>query len=203
MSFIFKALCVLPPLVLSVMIHEIAHGYIAGKFGDPTAKQSGRISLNPIKHIDPVMTILLPGFLILIGSHFVFGGAKPVPVNPMYFKNPRRDMAWVALAAIFLGFFEIFRDIFLQEDPALAVIVCGSWIVYGFIINIILGTFNLIPVPPLDGGRIAVGVLPITLAKKLASLERFGLVIIILLLASGWLEKILEPVISFFSNYLN
>jgi Zn-dependent protease len=208
--FIFiKIIGIVPPLLFSVVIHEIAHGWAASKLGDPTAKQLGRITLNPIKHIDPVLTILTPAFLFLVGSPFIFGGAKPVPVNPMNFKNPRRGMAWVALAGpvsnfILAAMFLVAAKLYLFFAPALVkvlspwiLVIFVIWISQGFLINIVLGIFNLFPVPPLDGGRIAVGFLPIPIAKKVAGLERFGIAIVFALLLTGVMDSFLRPVLMF------
>lgn len=180
---------------------------MANKLGDPTAKALGRITLNPLKHIDPMMTIILPGILILSGSPFIFGGAKPVPVNPFNFKHPRRDMAYVAMAGPITNFIIAALTLFvgkiiisyfpfvLNMLPPTAMLVFLLWIAQSFLINIVLGMFNLLPIPPLDGGRIAVGFLPIELARKVAGLERWGLVIVVGLLFSGVLDKILHPLV--------
>lgn len=204
---IIKILGFVPPLLIAVILHEIAHGWVAYKLGDPTAKQLGRITLNPIKHIDPMMTIILPGILLLSGSPFLFGGAKPVPVNPYNFKHPRRGMAYVAmagpitnfiLAALTLLFGKLVLSFFpfiFNLLPTGALLVFLLWIAQGFLINVILGLFNLLPIPPLDGGRIAVGFLPLELARKIAGLEKWGLIIVMGLLFSGVLDKVLNPLI--------
>jgi Zn-dependent protease len=195
-----------PPLIVAVVLHEIAHGYVAKMLGDPTAKNLGRLSLNPLKHIDPVMTILLPGLLILSHSPVVFGGAKPVPVNPRYFKNPRRGMAIVAIAGPIVNFclaglfwlaFRGFGGLSLEASPfpQYVSMLLLAWFLQSILINLVLGTFNLIPIPPLDGGRIAVGFLPLAIAKQYAKLERFGLLLVFALLYSGAFEKILRPMV--------
>src|SRR6476620_2602416 len=174
------------PVRLAITLHEAAHAFVARFLGDDTASKLGRVSLNPFKHIDPVGTILLPGLLLLAQSPFLFGYAKPVPVKFAALRNPRRDMAWVAAAgpamnialAIIaaLGFHLIG---FLPADS-------GQWVAENLknalIINVVLAIFNLFPLPPLDGGRIAVGLLPDVLAKPLARMERYGMIILIALL---------------------
>jgi len=194
-------------LLMAAILHEIAHAITAEKLGDPTARKLGRISLNPIRHIDPFLTIILPGVLILSGSHVIFGGAKPVPVNPNYFSSPRRGMALVAaagpisniiLAALgfallqFLGFSGALRSM-----PHMAVYFIAVTLIQWIIINIILAAFNLFPLPPLDGGRIVTGLLPKKLAASYARVEPFGLLIIFALLYTGVIESYLNPMIGF------
>lgn len=214
LSILLHALILLPPLFLAVLLHEVAHGYVAERLGDPTARRLGRITLNPLPHIDPVLTLLMPATLLLLGSPFVFGGAKPVPVNPLHFRNPRRGMAYVALAGPVTNFLLAtvlwvvllgLRLLPISETsgfPPAALAALGLlvlWVEHGVLINIVLGTFNLLPIPPLDGGRIAVGFLPIDLARRWAKLERWGLLIVIILLSSGTVARILDPIIRFFA----
>ncbi|MCC6954783.1 MAG: site-2 protease family protein [Deltaproteobacteria bacterium] len=204
-SVFLKFLVLGPPLVVAVVLHEVAHGYAAYKLGDPTAKNLGRITLNPIKHIDLWMTILLPSMLILAGSPVIFGGAKPVPVSAGYFSNPRLGMAIVAIAGPLTNFaLAILFALLLRlgfgvptagDTPSFVSAIVTQWLLYSVIVNVVLGTFNLIPVPPLDGGRIAVGLLPRALALPLARLERYGLLIIFALLASGYLDRIIGPIL--------
>ena len=195
-----------PPLIAAVVLHEVAHGWIAEKLGDPTARSLGRITLNPLRHIDPVMTLLLPGLLILSGSPIVFGGAKPVPVNPAYFKNPRRGMALVAVAGPITNFllasvcyvlFQTFARTPLDSIPLphSVSVLLGTWLLHSILINLVLGLFNLIPVPPLDGGRIAVGFLPLPIARRYARIERWGLPIVFLILYSGIFTQVLGPLV--------
>lgn len=195
-----------PPLLVAVILHEIAHAWVAEKLGDPTARKLGRITLNPLRHIDPVMTILLPGLLILSGSPVVFGGAKPVPVNPFHFRNPRQGMAIVAiagpvtnflLAGISLILFQSIGKVPLSEFPLPTdvTLLFGRWLLHSILINLILAIFNLIPIPPLDGGRILVGFLPLPMARKIAKLERWGLLLVFFVLYSGIFQHVLGPIV--------
>lgn len=190
------------PVILAITLHEAAHGYAALALGDDTAKKAGRLSLNPLRHVDRVGTILLPGFLLLtqllLWSHvwFMFGWAKPVPVSAFKFRNPRRGMAVVASAGpamnfglAFLGalFMPLPRNLDLLPggtDPLDAALsqhpIVASFLLYFILSNLVLGLFNLLPIPPLDGGRIAVGVLPEGLARRWAGVERLGILFVVL-----------------------
>ncbi len=191
------------PILFAITLHEAAHGWVANKLGDPTAKNLGRITVNPIKHIDPVGTIVVPLFLAMI-SPFVLGWAKPVPVEPRYFKSPLLDMALVAVAGPVSNFFmACFWAMFIQL--ALMSLDHSSLLVFlaemgknGIIINIVLMVLNLLPIPPLDGSRVVAGILPPRLALPFMQLERFGMIIILLLLVSGILGKIMWPIVQHF-----
>lgn len=195
------------PILFAITLHEAAHGWVANKLGDPTAKRLGRITINPIKHIDPVGTVVVPLFLAMI-SPFVMGWAKPVPVEIRYFKSPLLDMALVAVAGPVSNFImACFWAMFIQL--ALLSLEQSSTLVFltemgknGIIINVVLMVLNLLPIPPLDGGRVVAGVLPTNLAIPFMQLERFGMVIILLLLVSGILGKIMWPIVMHFVDII-
>ena len=191
------------PILFAITLHEAAHGWVANKLGDPTAKKLGRITINPIKHIDPVGTVVVPLFLAMV-SPFVIGWAKPVPVEPRYFKSPLLDMALVAVAGPVSNFFmACFWAMYIQlvymflEHSQLLVFLAEMG-KNGIIINIVLMVLNLLPIPPLDGGRVVAGILPPNLAMPFMQLERFGMVIILVLLVSGILCKIMWPIVQQF-----
>lgn len=193
------------PVIFAITVHEAAHGYAAKYFGDSTAERLGRISLNPIKHIDPFGTILLPALTMLAGG-VLFGWAKPVPVNFNQLRNPKKDMFWVAAAgpASNLGmavFWAVMLN-FSQLMQGSAATFFEYMAVVGLQINLILMVLNLIPLPPLDGGRIAVSLLPMDLAMKLARVEKYGFVILIILLFTGLLGKIILPIVNVFLTIL-
>jgi Zn-dependent protease len=171
------------PAVIAITFHEAAHGFAARHFGDDTAWQLGRVTFNPLKHIDPVGTVLLPALLLFLHSPFLFGYAKPVPVNFRALRNPRRDMVWVAAAGpginIVLALMAAFSFHVVGYLPDTVAQWVGENLKNALIINVILAVFNLLPLPPLDGGRIAVGLLPDALASPLARLEPYGMMILI------------------------
>ena len=192
------------PAILAITLHEAAHGYAAKKLGDLTAYQEGRISLNPLKHIDPIGTLVVPAVLLIAsGGKLAFGWAKPVPVNFSRLRNPKSDMFWVAAAGpavnllMAIGWAIVFKLVVTSPvnyftDPALAMAQGG------IVINLVLMVLNLLPIPPLDGGRIAVSLLPNSMAYSLARLEPYGLLIIMLLMVTDILGSIMYPIIGGF-----
>ncbi len=200
------------PVLLAITLHEAAHGYVARHFGDPTAHLAGRITLNPFKHIDPVGTVLVPvGILAMTtmigGSGILFGWAKPVPVNFNRLRNPKGNMLWVAAAGPFMNLVMAFGWALLLKlalvSPDMAYSAAMREMAQaGILINAVLMFLNLLPIPPLDGGRIAVSVLPARLAWQFARIEPYGFPIIILMLFTGVLSAILWPLIGSFQHLL-
>lgn len=194
------------PILLAITVHEAAHGYAAKFFGDLTAEKLGRITLNPFKHVDPVGTILIPAFTIMIGG-ILFGWAKPVPVNYANLRNPRKDMLWVAAAGPLSNFVMAIMWALLLKyantAPSNMMTFVGLMSESGIMVNLVLMVLNLIPMPPLDGGRIAVSALPNSMAMRLAKMERYGFFILIALIPNGLLGKIINPVIGFLNNIIN
>jgi Zn-dependent protease len=194
------------PVLFAITVHEVAHGWMARRFGDPTALMLGRLTLNPFKHIDPVGTVLVPALLLFMGG-FIFGWAKPVPVTPENLRNPERDMAWVAAAGpvsnlimallwglmikitlMVGGFFPSF------VEPLL---LMGQ---FGIAINLVLMVLNLVPIPPLDGSRVVAAFLPGPMAWRYSRFETVGLLVVALLLFSGILGRIIGPPIRFLES---
>ena len=196
------------PMIFAITLHEAAHGYAARHFGDYTAYQAGRISLNPLDHIDPIGTILIPVALVVFtAGQFVFGWAKPVPVNFGNLRDPKRDMLWVAAAGPGANLFMALCWAVLLK---LVVVVPPNYFSYplqqmaagGVLINLGLMMLNLIPIPPLDGGRIAVSLLPHRLAYRFAMIEPYGLIIIVVLLATRVLGAVIWPLVTLCRNLI-
>jgi len=187
------------PVLLGITVHEVAHGWIASKLGDKTAFMLGRLTLNPFKHVDPMGTILIPGLLLLMQAGFIFGYAKPVPVNWKNLRQPKRDMALVAVAGpgsnllMAIAWALLIRLGLLLGEAGAALVYMG---VAGITINIILMVLNLLPLPPLDGGRVLTGLLPGPWAYRLSRIEPYGFFILIGLLVTGILGAVLWPLIS-------
>jgi Zn-dependent protease len=206
-KFLTELIILGPPLLFALTLHELAHGLVANHLGDPTARLAGRLTLNPLKHLDPLGTIAF--FFIK------FGWAKPVPVNPGYFRHPKQDMLWVALAgpATNLGLAVVSAILvkalwlvaaFLPASPLTeavfrplhAMLVASVWI------NLVLAIFNVLPIPPLDGGRILAGLLPDRLAESFKQVERYGFILVLILAFSGLLSKVILPIIRFVNSLL-
>jgi Zn-dependent protease len=186
------------PVVLAITLHEAAHGYVARRFGDSTAWMLGRVTLNPLKHIDPVGTVLVPlGILLLTGGSFLFGWAKPVPVNFGNLRHPKRDMLWVAAAGPGVNFLMALAWALVYGlaggDGASASAALKYMSLTGVFINLSLMVLNLLPILPLDGGRIAVSLLPHSLAVPFSRTEPFGFFIVIALLVTGFLGTLMWP----------
>lgn len=189
------------PMVYAVVVHEIAHGWTAKLLGDETAWRMGRLSLNPIKHIDPIGTIVVPIVLILLAG-FAFGWAKPVPVNFNQLHHPRRDMALVAVAGpaanlLMAVFWALVLKLvtIIPDNTGGFVLAVFYMALFGIMINIVLMVFNLIPLPPADGGRIATGLLPPKAGQVLARIEPYGLIILVILLATGMIGRVMQPLL--------
>ncbi len=200
------------PVVFAITLHEAAHGYVAKMFGDDTAYVLGRVTLNPIKHIDLIGTILVPGLMLLtskllVGVPFVFGWAKPVPVNFGNLRHPKRDMIWVAAAGPAVNFAMAIVWALLSRLVAPS----GLWASDGMYqmtqigigVNLVLMVLNLLPIPPLDGGRIVTGLLPMRAAMVYARIEPYGFAVILLLLFVGWLDRLLSPLVRAANFVLN
>lgn len=190
------------PVLFAITLHEAAHGYTARHFGDPTAYQAGRITLNPLRHIDPIGTVVVPLMILLVSSgDFLFGWAKPVPVDFGRLRNPKKDMLWVAAAGPLSNLAMAFAwALMFKLSLAVPLGVYGDPLLkmslIGISVNVVLLVLNLLPLPPLDGGRIAVSLLPMPLAMRFAQLERWGFPILLLLLFTDVLGKIMAPLVA-------
>ena len=193
-------------LLFSVILHEVMHGLVALKFGDHTAQAAGRLTLNPIPHIDLFGTILLPALLIFTGSPILFGWAKPVPVNPLNFSHIRKGELFVSAAGILANFgLAITAALcyhFLNALPQTFASLLGFLLRYTVTINLVLGAFNLFPIPPLDGSKILLSQLPYNLARQFERLEPYGFIILLILMTGGFLQTILGFFVSLFSSLL-
>ncbi len=204
MTFVQKIAVWVVPLIFAITLHEVAHGWVASRFGDQTAKLMGRLTVNPIKHIDPIGTVVLPLILLALGN-FIFGWAKPVPVSPVNFKQPRLMMALVALAGpianlLMMLFWAIVLKLALlgwQQQNYNWIVPVVLMARVGVFLNLWLALLNLLPIPPLDGGRILSNILPPKLSYYFDRLELYGIIIIIALLASGVLSQVLVPLLRY------
>ena len=209
LSLVQKIIIAAVPIIFAITVHEVAHGWVASKLGDPTAKLAGRLTLNPVKHIDPLGTIAVPLLMIAL-TPFAFGWAKPVPVDWRNLKQPRRDMALVAAAGpganiIMLALWTLLLSVLPTTGAGASYMpaLLSEMAKIGIIINIVLIALNLLPLPPLDGSRIVTAFLSPAAAHKYNMLERWGLPILVLLIFTGVLGKILHPLIGFMLSIVN
>lgn len=200
-QIILQIIILAPPFLFALTLHELAHGYVALRLGDPTAKNAGRLTMNPLKHLDPIGVL---AFIIIR-----IGWAKPVPVDPRYFKEPRQGMLWVSLAGpganVFLAVVSalLFKVLlFLPPIPATIGYPLAAMLKASVWINIMLALFNILPIPPLDGSKILAGVLPPKAARTYERYESYGFIIVLILFLTGVIGKIILPIIDFFYSFL-
>ncbi|HEV2333714.1 MAG TPA: site-2 protease family protein [Gammaproteobacteria bacterium] len=207
-SLVQKIILIAPPVLFAIVFHEVAHGWVANKLGDPTARMLGRLTLNPIKHVDPIGTILIPAALILLHSPFLFGWAKPVPITPQNFAKPRTGMAWVAAAGpasnlLMALVWVAIAWVAAAFSPQLPWITPFYYMgQFGVVANVVLGVLNLFPLPPLDGSRVLTGILPPEGARVMYRIEPYGLFIVFALMATGILGMLLWPIMNVLINLL-
>lgn len=193
-------LLTIPFFFAAIIIHEFSHGWVADKLGDPTAKYSGRLTLNPLAHVDPFGTVILPLLLLFLNSPVIFGWAKPVPVNFWNLRHPKRDMVLVGLAGPLANFLiAAILSLFLKLPLSL---LMQTLLETAILINLVLAVFNLIPIPPLDGSRVISGILPFRLAAIYNRMERYGVLLIFLLLFFNFFDKWVWPIVSYLSHLL-
>lgn len=205
--FVLQILQIAVPVLFAITLHEVSHGWVALKCGDDTAQRQGRLTINPIKHIDPIGTVLVPALLFYLGG-FIFGWAKPVPITWQNLRNPQRDVALVGVAGPFsnllmtLGWATLAKFIFLL-DPSLSNTVSNYFVgmaKVGILINLVLMVLNMIPIPPLDGSRVVTAFISLKWAKLISEFEIYGFLILVILLASGALTWLIFPIISYLFN---